>query len=482
MAKTNILHKPHELIFYKPKDRQKLTALTRLLYNGIVLFTQWQLHDEKVDPSRWFSCPLIDLLDMIGLTQGEGKYDYRTVKKHIQEIRTFNIEWRFNDENNNLRERGIGLIDKFEFAHINKSIIFSWQMDENVQSLLQRPENLYARIDLELISKLRSGASIALYEICRRYMTNKFGHAEGFTASYDLDWWVLTLTGNPQAHPQYKAFKRDTLLPALDEVNNLEGGEFTVRMEELFKPGMRRRVVGLKFHIKEKVRANAPSLESTSFENRLKALNLNSKQVLKLISKYQDNPQYLEKHLAGAEFAMAKNLIKKTTAGWLYKALEEDFSYEKNVSNIPTHSSQKPFENQNELQAQPLVKEIPISPAAKDAYEQYLKLDPQAQEVLYEKYLMSIKPDLLELMKKKGGLERDSYGFQSFLASKMDEQRALMIYEQFDEGQKLKLKENYLKSYSFNRHVFDDQFTNAQVRKTFTLWLVKNGYVPKQPL
>lgn len=481
MAKTNIIHKPHELIFFQPQEKQKLTAITRLLLNGIVLFTQWQLQGQPVDPARWFSAPLDDVLELLGLTDSEGKYDYRTIKKHFKDIRTFSIEWRFYDDDNNLRERGTGLIDKYEFAHIKKSVIVSWQMDEHVQTLLKKPENLFARIDLELLAKMKSsGAAIALYEICRRYMTNKFGKEEGFTTAYDLDWWNLALTGNPQAKPEYKNFNRDTVQPAMALINGLLEREFDVRKEEVFFPGAKRRVMGLRFHMKERLKPELVEQNKSPLEIRMKALNLNTKQVLKLMKKYQDNPEYLEKHLAGAEFAVAKGLIKKTTAGWLYKALEDDFSYEENVSQIPTHASHKPASEIEPIKYVPPPDEPLKELSRKGAEDQFFDLKEEDRNLLWRQYLSTYSPESLRLIERVGGPKQNSPEFLNWLSSRLEEKRIISIYQQFGEEKRVDLKESYLGEYRFNRDVFNEELSNNQVRQTFCLWLVKKGFVEKQ--
>lgn len=378
MAKTNVIHKPNELIFLKPRERQRITALTRLIYNTIILFTQWQLHGAEIDSNRWFSCPLVDLLEVCGLLGKEGNYDYRHVKKQIREIRNFDIEWRFFDDDNRLRERGIGLIDKFEMAHLERSIVFSWKVDDKVQELLQNPDKLFSRINLEIMSKLSSGASMSLYEICFRYFGNSFGKAEGFTPANGLDWWILALSGNPQSHPEYKAFKRDTLVPAMKEINS-EITDISIRLEEIKKG---RSVHQLRFHISPKATDQKQDSEMSATDKRLRHLGLSEKQVLNLLNKYQENPSYLERHLAGAEFAKARNAIKTTAAGWLYKALDQDFTYEEDLSLKSISASHKLFDDTQEQLPKPVEKD-------KD-YERtialFLSLDGARQEKMLHEF------------------------------------------------------------------------------------------------
>jgi hypothetical protein len=68
-----------------------------------------------------------------------------------------------------------------------------------------------------IISQLRSHAGVALYEICTRYKDI------GRTARQAWRWWCPVLSGNPpsekSARLEYRIFKRDTLKPAIAEVN-----------------------------------------------------------------------------------------------------------------------------------------------------------------------------------------------------------------------------------------------------------------------
>jgi len=86
---------------------------------------------------------------------------------------------------------------------------------EPKQELLE--PTVFARLRLEVISQLRSHAGVALYEICTRYKDI------GRTARQAWRWWYPVLSGNPpsekSAKLEYRIFKRDTLKPAIAEVN-----------------------------------------------------------------------------------------------------------------------------------------------------------------------------------------------------------------------------------------------------------------------
>lgn len=107
----------------------------------------------------------------------------------------------------------------------------------------------YTRLSIVFQSSLKSGASLALYEICRRYATNP-SHK---TAIQSIDYWYYALTGNSIGSdriPEFKYFKRDMLNPAIEEINQLTDIEISLI---LHKNG--RRIESLQFEVHEKQQA-----------------------------------------------------------------------------------------------------------------------------------------------------------------------------------------------------------------------------------
>ncbi len=81
---------------------------------------------------------------------------------------------------------------------------------------VMNPET-YTKLSIVYQGLLRSGSSLALYEICRRYATNP----SHLTGTEPVDYWYSALTGSP-AHekpPEYKYFKRDVLKTSIAEIN-----------------------------------------------------------------------------------------------------------------------------------------------------------------------------------------------------------------------------------------------------------------------
>ena len=413
--KTKIAHIPNEALFPKLKEKAKLTHIGRLIKNSVLLSSQWQLQGQEPDDNRIFATPLKDLLEICGLLEEGGSYQFHHVKKHFVALRHIDISWRFNDAINRPTEIITGLIEKPGFTYDKNGIIVQWQMDKRVQQVVGSPDGNFTKIDLELTSKLSSGSAVALYEVCRRYLGNKFGEGDAFTKTEPLAWWFLVLKGDPQANPEYKIFNRDTLQPAIHEINALPGGDIEIELETI-KAG--RAVTALRFLVRPRADAVKPALPlQDALEARLLFLGLNKKQCLALIKKYQTKPDYLEKHLAGAEFARARKTIKETAAGWLYSALKNDFNYDEVESTIVTHASHKAFES---------VVMQPPEDSNKDA-------------------------------------------------STVD--AAIEKFQRLDDAKKEELKAEFLKAYVHWKRQFDNDLSNIFVKKSLGAWLIENNKI-----
>jgi len=97
-------------------------------------------------------------------------------------------------------------------------VLVGWEMPSAVAALAKNPD-LYTWTSIYYLTILRTTAGLALYETAKRYATSE----TGLTMSEKWEWWFEYLTGVPvgTGAPEYKYFKRDTLQPAMDELNSL---------------------------------------------------------------------------------------------------------------------------------------------------------------------------------------------------------------------------------------------------------------------
>lgn len=152
-----------------------------------------------------------------------------------------------------------------------KPTMVGWKLDATTERILKTPE-LYTRLSIYYLTSLRSTASIALYEVAKRYSTNP----SGLTSRENWEWWHDVLTGLPITHekPEYKYFKRDTLKPAIDEINS------TDIQVELIEHKAGRKVAQLQFKVSStqqtKLELPLPPVVNSKVIDRIKAFGIHA--------------------------------------------------------------------------------------------------------------------------------------------------------------------------------------------------------------
>lgn len=128
-----------------------------------------------------------------------------------------------------------------------KATMVGWKLDAATERILMSPE-FYTRLSIYYLTSLKTTASIALYEVAKRYATNP----SGLTARETWGWWHDVLTGLPVTHEktEYKYFKRDVIKQAIDEVNTTD-----IRIE-LIEHKTVRKITHLQFRISKSPQAS----------------------------------------------------------------------------------------------------------------------------------------------------------------------------------------------------------------------------------
>lgn len=143
--------------------------------------------------------------------------DTEHFKRVIEELQ--DIKLNSEDAHQWTSERMIASVKLVNTAGLRKRGGVTWigfAFPPEVFEQVMNPET-YTRLSIVYQGLLRSGASLALYEICRRYATNP-SHVTGI---HPVEYWYSALTGSPvhEKPPEYKYFKRDVLKPAITEIN-----------------------------------------------------------------------------------------------------------------------------------------------------------------------------------------------------------------------------------------------------------------------
>jgi hypothetical protein len=126
----------------------------------------------------------------------------------------------------------------------------------------------YAQIRRSTIAQFRTHAGLALYEICARYKDNP----SHLTSKQHWHWWLPVLTGKPtpeQIKTEFRFFNRDTIKPAVEEVN--EVSELIVAVREI-KIG--RSVEFLQFEVRKKPEASMTEIGPINLTGVVRACQL----------------------------------------------------------------------------------------------------------------------------------------------------------------------------------------------------------------
>ncbi len=217
-ANSMEFRKTNEAIGLRIKDG-KLSLLSRKLYNVLVY------HAQKLKEPG-FNAPIdteaakkyfwIQLSEVVRDAAYDSN-DTEIIKQHLDEFQ--NIKILIEDNRQWTSERLISSIKLVNPSGLKKKggvVWLGFAFPPEVNELVMNP-GIYTKLSIQYQGLLRSGPSLALYEICRRYATNP----SKVTAIQSYDYWYGALTGNPvrEITPPYKYFKRDVLKPSIVEIN-----------------------------------------------------------------------------------------------------------------------------------------------------------------------------------------------------------------------------------------------------------------------
>ncbi len=201
-----LLRKPVNTLAIVPKSH-KITSLGRKSYNVLLHEAQEQGLDKTV-----FQAPLERIIRGVDFDSN----DQALIKKHLRSMVSTTVEWQSPTTGEGASWNVSGLLAHARLSKVRGQVWVEWSYAVNLKQELLEP-TVFARLSLEIISQLRSHAGIALYEICSRYKDI------GRTSRQAWAWWRPVLSGRPEtektAKLEYRIFKRDTLKPAIAEVN-----------------------------------------------------------------------------------------------------------------------------------------------------------------------------------------------------------------------------------------------------------------------
>ena len=241
-----LLRKPVNTLAIVPKSH-KITSLGRKSYNVLLHEAQEQGLDKAV-----FQAPLERIIRGVDFDSN----DQALIKKHLRAMVSTTVEWQSPTTGEGSSWNVSGLLAHARLSKVRGQVWVEWSYAVNLKQELLEP-TVFARLSLEIISQLRSHAGIALYEICSRYKDI------GRTSRQAWGWWRPVLSGRPEsektARLEYRIFKRDTLKPAIAEVNAVTDLDI-----ELVEHKAGRFIDELQFLIRRKPQAQLPLRQPTA--------------------------------------------------------------------------------------------------------------------------------------------------------------------------------------------------------------------------
>jgi len=198
----------------------RLSLLSRKLFNVMMYHAQQQREPGENAPlateaaKKYFWIPLAE----VARDAAYHSNDTEKLKVHLEELQ--NIRVHMEDGIQWTSQRLVSAVTLVNPAGLKKKggqLWFGFAFPPEVAALVTSPGSSYTKLAIYYQTMLRSGTSLALYEICRRFLTNP----SKLTYRQDWEWWYGALSGNPIAEtmPQYKYFKRDVIKPAIAEIN-----------------------------------------------------------------------------------------------------------------------------------------------------------------------------------------------------------------------------------------------------------------------
>lgn len=239
------IDKPVSALAMVPKTGT-ITRVGRQAYTLMMFVAREQgAEDEQ---TGLFGAPLNSVVRGYDGSMGSVK----ELKKHLLSMVTHVVEWQSPSPAETEEWGACGLLSQVNLKKKNGENWLYWAYPPALRQEMLYPLR-YAQIRRSTIAQFRSHAGLALYEICARYKDNP-SHR---TSKQHWHWWLPVLTGKPtpkEIKTEFRFFNRDTIKPAIEEVN--EVSELTVTVHE-FKVGRSIEFIQFEVHLKQEASAKA---------------------------------------------------------------------------------------------------------------------------------------------------------------------------------------------------------------------------------
>ena len=219
---TDKIHKPVSTLAIVPTSGA-ITRVARQAYTIMLMLAKEQGVEDS--STQMFCSPVNTIIKGFDGNLGTKvrlKADLKSMVSHV-------VEWQSPTEGETTEWGALPLLAEVRLKLQNGEHWVHWAYPPSLRQEMLDPQ-IFAKLNRSTISKFRSHAGLALYEICARYQDNP----SHLTSKREWKWWVPVLTGKPLAENskiEFRFFNRDTVKPAVEEIN--EVSELIVEAKEI---------------------------------------------------------------------------------------------------------------------------------------------------------------------------------------------------------------------------------------------------------
>lgn len=308
-----LVKQPMQTVAIRP-TRGELSRPMTLLWLKIMQEIQRQ------SESSVYNVPLVELADFVG-----DRKNYDRLKANLRALNVTQVEW--NNISADKEETWVvsTLLAEAEIRYRGRSgnveISLGPKMDRGIRQAKQ-----FSMLNLMLARELVKPGALHLYRIAVAYQTNP----SKLTGKKSPIEWESILKGVPLGQPrekpfEYKYFKRDTLDPAMKEINRLT--DLTLVLREDREGGRSVRTIQFEVHTKAEMQRESGELSPAHVEafGRMKEMGVRTLDAKKMLAAYgvdrvHRNLNYVQK----IEAESPKKI--RSRAAYICKAIQDDYA------------------------------------------------------------------------------------------------------------------------------------------------------------
>ncbi|CAB3791564.1 replication initiation protein [Pararobbsia alpina] len=362
---------------------------------------------------KYFWIPLTDL----ARDAAYDSKDTELLKKSVQELQDIRIY--MEDEKQWTSERLVSSVKIVNSAGLKRRggrVWFGFAFPPEVANLVMNP-GAYTKLSIYYQTMLRSGASLALYEICRRFATNP----SRLSSRERWEWWYGALSGNPvtEGLPQYKYFKRDVLKTSIAEINAVTDIEV-----ELLEHKLGRKVVDLQFRIRlneqPALDLPAPPLIDAAMIERLMQLGIAQEEATAIFVSHDDATLRATLDLVEERVRSTKAPPLDSPAAYFKSALRNRYASPRDVARKTLATTAAAEDVIPAVERGPTLRERYAAKRSREATDYFNEIDPQQRDALLLEYEPEA-PRMIAAALRRNGLHSKvaQTGFFAWLASRL---------------------------------------------------------------